>query len=258
MPYHETLGSLLYPGFQSSLSTLQPTVALAERVLHLKSTQSHRTVWRLDGGYGSDAAINWLLARDYQLVTKGFNVRRAQKVVRTVPHDAWQTVRAKKWVAEVPNVVRYARRTQTLAVRWVTEAGRQRCALLIHTFLDWPALQVVQCYDARGGSIESDLHQDKVGLQLVRRRKHRWNAQTAWVILTDVAHNLLVWAHDWMFKGSRFETYGHLRLVQDVLSIPGYVQFKGAKLEKVALQRSHPFAPEMQDCIVRLFRELNA
>jgi hypothetical protein len=257
MPYHETLGSLLYPGFQSSLSTLQPTVELAERLLRLKPHQRHRVVWRLDGGFGSDAAINWLLVRDYQLVTKGFSVRRAQKVVRQVPSEAWQTVRANKWVAVVPNVVRYARRTQTLALRWVTEAGRERCALLIHTSLDWPALEVVQCYDARGGSIESDLHQDKVGLQLVRRRKHRWHAQAAWVILTDVGHNLLLWTRDWMLAGSRFESYGHLRLIHDVLNIPGYVQFKGSKLEKVALQRSHPFAPEMQACLVRLFHELN-
>ncbi len=257
MPYHETLGSLLYPGFQSSLSTLQPTVALTERLWQWKAYQRPHVVWRLDGGYGSDAAINWLLARDYQLVTKGFNVRRAQKVVRQVPREAWQTVRANKWVAVVPNVVRYARRTQTLALRWITEAGRERCALLIHTLLDWPALEVVHCYDARGGSIESDLHQDKVGLQLVRRRKHCWHAQAAWVILTDVAHDVLMWTHDWMFKGSCFENFGHLRLIHDVLNIPGYMQFKGAKLEKVALQRTHPFAPEMQACLVRLFHKLN-
>lgn len=256
-PYHETLGSLLYPGFQHSLSTLQPTVHLAERLLQLKPHQRLRTLWRLDGGFGSDDAINWLLSRDYQLLTKGYNSRRAQKVVQQVPGDAWQPVRAAKWVAVVPNVVRYARRTQTLALRWVTESHQERCALLIHTLLDWPPLDVVACYDQRGGTIESDIKQDKLGLQLVRRRKQRWNAQEAWVILTDLAHNLLVWTHDWMFTGSQFEMFGHLRLVEDVLNIPGRLEFKGDKLQKVALLRSHPFAGEMQACLVRLFQELS-
>jgi DDE family transposase len=248
---------LLYPGFTHSLATLQPTVELAERLLGLKAHQRRCTIWRLDGGYGSEEALNWLLSRDFQCVAKGFSVRRAQKVVHQIPPEAWQPVREHKWVAVVPQGVRYARRTQTLALRWITEAGRERCALLIHTLLDWPSLEVVHCYDARGGSIESDLHQDKVGLQLVRRRKQRWNAQATWVLLTDVAHNLLIWTHAWMFTGSRFADYGHLRLIHDVLSIPGYLEFKGAKLQKVALQRTHPFAPEMQVCLARLFRELN-
>ncbi len=83
------------------------------------------------------------------------------------------------------------------------------------------------------------------------------DAQEAWVIVTDLAHNLLTWSHDWMWMDSPFETWGHLRLVQDVLNIPGYLVFKGTKLEKVALQRDHPFAGEMQDCLVRLFHELS-
>jgi hypothetical protein len=233
------MGSLLYPGFTHGISTLKPTVELTERVLHHRSSQRHRIVWRLDGGFGSDDAINWLLARDYQILAKGYNSRRAQKVVRQIPAEAWQSVRANKWVALVPNGVRYARRTQTLALRWLTEKGGERCALLIHTFLDESPLQVVAYYDARGG-IESEIKQDKLGLQLIRRRKHLWEAQEAWVIVTDLAHNVLIWTHDWMWLGSRFETWGHLRLVQDVLNIPGYLVFKGTKLEKVALHRITP------------------
>jgi hypothetical protein len=165
-------------------------------------------------------------------------------------------VRTNKWGAVVTPGVRYARRTQTLALRWLTEKSDERCALLIHTLLDETPLQVLADYDARGG-MESEIKQDKLGLQLVRRRKQCWNAQEAWVIVTDLAHNLLTWSHDWMWMDSPFETWGHLRLVQDVLNIPGYLVFKGTKLEKVALQRDHPFAGEMQDCLVRLFHELS-
>lgn len=254
--YRETVGSLLYPGFTHGISTLKPTVALTERVLRRKSSQRQRIVWRLDAGFGSDDAINWLLARDYQILVKGYNSRRTQKVARDIPVDAWESVRENKWVALVPDGVRYARRTQTLALRWLTEKGDERYALLIHTLLDEAPSQVVADYDARGG-MESEIKQDKLGLQLVRRRKQRWNAQEAWVIITDLAHNILTWSHDWMWLGSEFEPWGHLRLVQDALNIPGYLVFKGPKLEKVALHRDHPFASEMLDCLARLFHELS-
>ena len=238
------------------MQALQPTVELAERLLQLKPHQRPRTLWRLDGGFGSDDAINWILARDYQLVTKGYNSRRAQKVVRQTASETWQTVHAnRRWVALVPNEVRYARRTQTLALRWLTEMGKEKCALLIHTLLHLTPMEVLTCYDARA-AMEAEIKQDKVGLQLVRRRKHQWAAQEAWVILTDVAHDLLAWSHDWMWKGSRLETFGHLRLVHDILSIPGHLEFKGDKLQKVALSRTHPFAQEVQVCLQRLLTEL--
>jgi len=254
--YRETVGSLLYPGFTHGISTLKPTVELTERVLHRKGARRPQIVWRLDGGFGSDDAINWLLARDYQILAKGYNSRRAQKVVRQIPTEAWHRVRENKWVALVPNGVRYARRTQTLALHWLTEKGNARCALLIHTLLDESPAQVVTYYDARTG-MESEIKQDKLGLQLIRRRKHLWGAQEAWVIVTDLGHNLLTWTHDWMWLGSPFESWGHLRLIKDVLNIPGYLVFKGAKLEKVALQRTHPFAAEMQSCLAQLFHELS-
>jgi hypothetical protein len=178
-PYHETLGSLLYPGFQHSLRCLEPLVYLAERVLHSKPHQLPHIGWRLDAGFGSDAAIKWLLARQSQLLVKGYNSRRAQKVVRRVGAADWQLVRYNKWVAVVPNSMRYGRCLQTLAIRWLTEAGRERCALLLHTLLSQSPLAVVTDYDAHGGTLESDLHQDKLGLQLVRRRNQHWCAQEA-------------------------------------------------------------------------------
>jgi hypothetical protein len=126
-------------------------------------------------------------------------------------------------------------------------------ALLLHTLAQRSPTEVAKLYDARGGTIECDIKQDKLGLQLVRRRKRCWHAQEAWVILSDLAHNLLVWSKDWMFTGSSFESYGLLRLVQDVLVIPGTLEFQGGKLLKVSLQKTHPFAPEMQSCLQTLF-----
>ena len=253
-PYGETVGFLLYPGSQHSIRCLQPLVLLAERVM--KAHQFHHLIWRLDAGFGSDDAIKWVLARDYQLLVKGYNSRRAAKVAHQVENDGWQQLRPNKWVAGVPTRVRYGRRIHTLALKWRTESAVERYALVLHTIEALSPAEVLQLYDARGGTIESDIKQDKIGLQLVRRRKRCWHAQEAWVILSDLAHNLLIWSKDWMFTGSSFETYGLLRLVQDVFVIPGSLEFEGDKLVKVSLQKTHPFAPEMQSCLQALFKNL--
>jgi hypothetical protein len=248
---------LLYPGSQASVSSLRPLVEFSEGLLHLKPHQVPHVIWRLDAGFGSDAALKWLLARHYQMVAKGYNTRRAQRVIRQATGAEWQQVRPERWVAVVPTDVRYGRAVQTLALRWRSPDGKAKCALLLHTLFDLSVNQVLQCYDARGGTIESDVQQDKLGLRLIRRRKRRWYAQEAWVILTDVAHDLLIWNREWMLRGSPFQEYGLLRTIQDLFSIPGHLEFKGDRLQQVSLSRHHPLAPEMALCLARLFRELN-
>jgi hypothetical protein len=231
-------------------------VLLAEQVLHPKPHHFRHLIWRLDAGFGSDDAVKWTLARNYQLLVKGYSTLRAAKVARQVSAEDWQQLRPDKWIAEVPTTVRYGRSIQTLALKWRTQSKLERYALLLHTLTARSPLEVAKLYDARGGTIESDIKQDKFGLQLVRRRKRCWHAQEAWVILSDLAHNLLIWSKEWMFTGSSFESYGLLRLVQDVLIIPGTLEFKGDKLIKVSLQKTHPFAPEMQFCLQALFKNL--
>lgn len=231
---------------------------MTEQLLNLPAARWSRLLWRLDGGFGTDGAINWLLPRRCRILVKGFSARRAAKVVREVPEDAWLEVGPQKWVAAVPNPVRYARRTQTVAVHWRTPTGKEKCALLIHQLFDHSPIEIAQCYNARGG-METEIREDKVGLQLVKRRKHAWNAQAAWVVLNDLAHNLIKWTSPWMWQGSTFENFGTLRIVQDLLPIPGRLEFGGRhgdRLQKVALLRSHPYALEMQDCLRKLFREL--
>jgi hypothetical protein len=231
-------------------------VRATEDLLQLKPHQVARTGWRLDGGFGTDANINWLLARLGQLVTKGYNATRAAAVARRREAGEWVEIGPERWVALEPNGVRYGRRTQSLVLHWLGEKRTNHYALLIHTLLDWPMPDVVHFYDARAQQ-EVQIRQDKTGLQLTQRRKRAWHAQEAWVILNDLAHNLLAWTREWMWHGSRFENYGCLRLVQDILNVPGQLVFKGDKLQKVALCRSDPFAPEIAACLQRLLTELH-
>ena len=231
---------------------------MTEQLVALPTARQPRLCWRLDSGFGTDEAINQLLPHGCQVVVKGFNAHRAAKVVRSVPDAAWWEVGPEKWVAAVPNVVDYVRRTQTLALAWRTPKGKEKAALLIHQLFDWAPRDIVQFYNARGG-METEIREDKIGLQLVKRRKHAWNAQAAWVVLTDLAHNLVKWTGPWMWQGSSFETFGTLRIVHDLLNLSGRMEFGGRhgdRLQKVLLQRSQPFAAEMQHCLQQLFREL--
>jgi hypothetical protein len=254
--YGETLGSWLHVGNAHTSKVFQPMVEAAETLLKLSPRQRGLTRWRLDGGFGTDANINWLLARDYQAVLKGYNATRATAAGRQTAAHAWQAIRFDRWVAPVADGHRYARRTQSLVVRWLDKKQLPRHALLIHTLLNWSALAVVKHYDARGGQ-EVEIKQDKFGLKLTHRRKRHWEAQEAWVILTDLAHNLLRWSYPWMWAGSQFEDFGFMRLIQDVLKLPGTLAFKGDKLTKVSLCETHPYALEVTTCLRRLLTELS-
>lgn len=257
-PYGEALGSRLFPGTQNSHESLQALVEMTNELLTLPRARQPRLLWRLDGGFGTDAAINWLLPQHNRLLIKGYSARRAAKVAQAVTDEDWIEVGPAKWVAAVPNAVHYTRRTQTVAVTWLTPTGKEKYALLIHQLFHLSPSEINQLYNARGG-METEIREDKTGLQLVKRRKQVWNAQATWVVLNDLAHNLIKWTNLWLWQGSSFENFGSLRIVQDLLPLRGRLEFggrRGDRLQKVALQRSHPYAAEMQDCLQKMFREL--
>ena len=78
---------------------------------------------------------------------------------------------------------------------------------------------LAEAYEDRA-AIEAELKADKGGLQLHRRRKPRLAAQEAVVLLTDLAHNLLAWNREWIFRDSPFADAGIPRMVKELLPIP--------------------------------------
>jgi hypothetical protein len=52
--YQETVWSDVFPGNYHTVHCLRPAVLAAEIALELASSQCQRTVWRLDGGAGSE------------------------------------------------------------------------------------------------------------------------------------------------------------------------------------------------------------
>ncbi len=251
--YRETLYSKLHLGSQHGGTVLKSTVLAVQALLHWTPPQCRRVLIRTDAGLGTDSNINWALTHNFQVLMKGYNGKRALAFAKQIKSADWHPLRDNRWVALVPNAPRYARRTQTLLLRWVTETGKIKHATLVHSLLDHDWHTIPDLFDGRG-AVESEIKMDKCGLLLPKRRKHRFAAQEALLLLTDLAHNLLTWLHPWMLADSRFKNVGPVTLVNDVLCMPGEFVLKGGKLRMVALWETHPCAPEMQVSLPKLLK----
>lgn len=248
-PYRESLISQLYPGNQHSTHCLQPAVTTFEERLRLAPTRRHKIVWRLDGGFGSDKNIGYLVDRGYHVLAKGASNRRAGKLATQVKR--WRAVRADKFVGCVPTPVSFSRPVHTFVTR--TEVGRQSKLAYLYSTLTGSAVQTVRLYDLRGGA-ETEFRADKSGGgNLHKRRKQQRDAQEVWIHLTDMVHNYLSWFTRHHLAASPFQDYGPLRIIRDLFHTPGWVEVQDGKLLSVKLLRSAPQAPELLACLARFW-----
>jgi Transposase DDE domain group 1 len=220
-------------------------------MLALPPAQRRRTVLRLDGGFGTDANLNWALWHGYQVLAKGYRGKRAKACARAVP--PWEERRTgARWIAPAPTPLRYDRRPQTAVLKWRTEQDTYRHSLLITSLMEHSWAALAEVYDDRA-AIEAELKADKGGLQLHRRRQQRLAAQEALVLLTDLAHNLLAWTREWICRDSPFADAGIYRIVKELLPIPGKVVIDEGHIVKLQLKASHPLAEPILVCLARLF-----
>jgi hypothetical protein len=85
----------------------------------------------------------------------------------------------------------------------------------------------VHLYDLRAGAIEISIKESKQGIGITKRRKKRFAAQQMVMLLSALAHNVIVWSRNWLARISpRFLQFGLLRMVRDVYSIPGLVKLE--------------------------------
>ncbi len=223
----------------------QPAVLATETALALTPAQRQRTVWRLDGGAGSDEQLRWLLARDYQVMAKGTSNRRAAALARQVRRwDAYRDV----WLGEVAAPAEYGRAVRTFVKRRLKEGAF--CYSYYLSTLSLPAKShFMAAYDARGGAEVEQFRNDKSGLSLEARRKHSFAGQAGYVLLTDLAHNLLADFQHRALCGTRFESYGLKRIVRDLLAIPGRLIFDGNRLARVELLTLNQNASDCAACL---------
>ena len=218
--YHESLLSVAYPGDRHGYEYCKPAMQQLLGAWPWTLEQRRQIIIRSDAEQGTDENLAYLLWCNFQILMKGYSGQRTQARVKRTPATAWQVdpdtgaLGGAGARAAPPGT---PRRGATVALARRQE-GLGLCHLALHVAL--PVFQQWRLYDGRG-SMETEIRADKSGLNLNLRRKHSLNAQEGWLVLTDVAHNLLAWLQPWMLTGSPFASFGPKRLVQDLLTIPG-------------------------------------
>lgn len=199
---------------------------------------------RTDAGFGGDDNIDFALDEGWQVLTKGSGGRRSGAWARQVSTQDWQALTPRRWIAPSPAPIAFVQPVQQWVLRWQTESGQLKHSTLLCSVSDWDVRTVVDAYDERG-ACETEIRSDKRGLKLVQRRKLQLTAQEALLLLTDVAHNTLAWMAPRLFPDGPLASFGPLRLIEDVLSLPGRLRFDRQRLVEVQLSQTHPYAPEV-------------
>ncbi len=207
---------------------------------------------RSDSGFGSDDNLNYALADQWQVLSKGSGGKRPGIFARQIAPANWHILRPDdRWVAQAVNPPSYHKPVQSLVLRWRTQTGDLKHATIVCSILAWSLAQVIAYYDNRG-ACETEIQADKGGLKMVKRRKKQLLAQEALILLTDLAHNLLAWSSDWMFVEPPLTEFGPTRLIEDILAIPGHLIFEGQQLVEVQLNELHPHAAQVALGLQRL------
>src|SRR5215204_2156968 len=275
--YDEVLTDPLFARGVQLNRALRRLVAAAEQTLKSSYYRRQRTVLRVDAGGGSLDDVNWCLARGYQVHCKDVSSKRAEAWAATAQEwfdDPHHPERQVGWVVpeETPDYVRPVRR---LAIRWRKRNRQLGHDLLISTLApdevlrllgrpecgahepELVALAYAKLYDQRAGAIEIEIREDKQGVGINRRRKKRAAAQAMLTLLGTLAHNVLVWAREWLSRGEvRLKQYGIVRLLRDVLCVSGFVETdeRGTEIS-VVLNRGSTLARLLAGSLRELLHE---
>lgn len=165
--------------------------------------------------------------------------------------------------AEPETTPDYVRPVKRLVIRWHKRNGQTSYGMLISTLTPHDVLGLLgqptsvarhpeklcrayaQLYDKRGGAVEIEIKEDKQGFGMVKRQKRKAEAQDMLVLLNQLAHNVLMWARNWLMETApKLMRFGILRLVRDLMSVSGMIELDQRKLliKRIVLNRAAPLA----------------
>jgi hypothetical protein len=232
------------------MQCLQAAVLAVESSFDLGPAERKRTLYRLDGGAGTDENLGQLLARDYQVLAKGFSGKRAKALAAQI--QRWDSYEPESWLGRVTPTFDLGRPIDVL-VKKRLHKGKWKHSYYVTT-LTFPSKKAfMDSYNLRGGAEVEQFRSDKSGLHLSARRKQRFTAQKALVVLTDLTHNLL---SDFRYHGlanSPFAGWGLKRMVRDLLAVPGRLYFEAGQLKRIELLATHPYTEALIICLERYY-----
>ena len=274
--YEEIVVKRLFEGTTQLNQALRPLMETAESVLELDEAKRKRTILRIDSGGGSVADINWVLERGYQVHGKDYSGVRARALAESVIEwitDPCDSSRQMGGVTLETDL--YCRPVKRIAMRCRKKNGQWGYGVILSTLspqdvlfltggytqeVDDPRavlLAYVNFYDVRGGGVEIEIKEDKQGLATSKRNKRRFEAQQVLIQLETLAHNVLIWARQWLApRCPRIARLGIKRLVRDVFQMDGLLIFdQTADLLQVVLNRADPLAKELSTGLAPLLAQ---
>jgi hypothetical protein len=115
-------------------------------------------------------------------------------------------------------------------------------------------LEQVHFYDSRAVIETASIKADKQGLGLVKRRKFSLMGQEMLVLLAQLAHNLVVWAKEWLAElEPELATFGIQRWVRDLFAIAGALVFEAGRIVKVQLNHRNSLARRFHKPVAQYF-----
>lgn len=264
-PYDEIIVDHLYPGNTSLASVMGSTLAEIEQVLCLSPQMRRHVAIRTDSAGGGEDHIDWLLQQGYQVHVKMHSWRRAAQLAKSV--EVWRPSpgHPNRQVGLVNRPYPFLLPTNQVAIRSAKAKGDWSYHVLVSSLTPeqvidlsgrpaeaaWQAEPIIQAYadvyDDRSGPIEHSFGENHQGLPLCQRHRRAFVAQEMIFLLLTLAHNTLVWLRHWLTPGfPAIQGWGILRLVRDVLQLPGLVVFDAAGcLKQVQFNALDPWATQL-------------
>jgi hypothetical protein len=271
--YEEIVVERVYEGTTQLNRALRPLVEAAETCLELDVGKRNRTILRIDSGGGSVEDINWVLERGYRVHVKDYSGSRAAQLAQSVSRwfsDPADPAREFGWVTAEASA--YVRPVCRIAVRCRKENGQWGIGVIVSNLepkdVLWLTggyrqeeekdeqvlLAYVHFYDQRGGGIETEIKEDKQGLNTTKRNKKRFAAQQILTQLEVLAHNTLIWARLWLADHCpRLAHFGLKRWMRDILHLNGVVVFdQSLHLIQLILNPADPLAKDLSHGLAAL------
>ena len=257
--YGEVVTDRLFDGKTQLTRALQPLLEAAEQTLELDEDKRRRTIARLDAGGGSLDDVNWMLARGYQVHTKDYSGKSAEKLSKSV--QEWfddPAVPGRQFGLVTEPALCYVRPVTRIAVRYLQRNGKWKAAVLISALSAQHVLALtgepqialsdqatvlrayVTFYDQRGAGVETTFKDDKSGLGLTKRSKKRFPAQHMLVLLGSLAHNVVVWAREWLSPSADPPSFGSASAEQDLIA---QEIAQSSRVSQASSPSAHPTCP---------------
>jgi hypothetical protein len=209
-----TLALRLEPGNVHCSTSLREMVELsAARV----GEAYRQVVYRIDGGYGTQPQIKWLLANGRLFIAKGA-MRKPEKWAARVAEGSWQSVAGAAGVRVAEVVAGTGVRGIVCEVSTLRGAV-EYSVLLTNLPAEFDAVTLWQLYSERQ-TIEAffKVGRNVYGMDNLRSREFKAIYGFLWLVF--IGHNLLQWVKRALFADSELAQIGTRELVEKLGRIP--------------------------------------